>query len=409
MGGASWIQEKETGTFEPAEAYILKGPGATHNYTFAGTPHDGDINAVINSSHFSLLGNPYPSSLSAQEFFSDNSDVIQTLYFWQHTGSGNNHTQSEYEGGYSTLVGTVSAAATAVTGTAGLSEGYDYNTISPKAHIAVGQGFFVRATPSGGTINFNNSQRSSLGIGDSSIFLKGSKHQKKEAQVTQTLPLIKVGFDYINESGLDLHRQIAVSFKEGNSYESDNGYDALIYDLNSTDAYFQFEDYREKYVIAGIEAWNPSLEIPFTISMNYDGVSYLMLDSVENIDHAIYLEDKETNTITNLGTGSVQLNLNSGTYTDRFYLIFGEEQTLAKDTTTSKTVLVRYDKNSKQLVLKKEMEIEINSIRLVNTVGQTVNSWQEKDILNVKQTAQGVYYLILDTSIGKITKKIAIY
>jgi len=180
-------------------------------------------------------------------------------------------------------------------------------------------------------------------------------------------------------------------------------------DLNSTDAYFQFEDYREKYVIAGIEAWNPSLEIPFTISMNYDGVSYLMLDSVENIDHAIYLEDKETNTITNLGTGSVQLNLNSGTYTDRFYLIFGEEQTLAKDTTTSKTVLVRYDKNSKQLVLKKEMEIEINSIRLVNTVGQTVNSWQEKDILNVKQTAQGVYYLILDTSIGKITKKIAIY
>ncbi|WP_144896351.1 LamG domain-containing protein [Lutibacter sp. Hel_I_33_5] len=123
--GSSWVQKGELGTFNPGEGFLLKSPGATQNYTFKGVPNDGDYSFGIDADKTSLLGNPYPSALDANQLFIDSSNLA-TLYFWEHknevTGSGEEgHWQSGYIGGYSYRNATMGTAAdTAVSGTAGL-------------------------------------------------------------------------------------------------------------------------------------------------------------------------------------------------------------------------------------------------------------------------------------------------
>lgn len=407
LTGTSWIQEKETGSFDPGEAFILKGPGAIQNYTFVGTPNDGDITTNINAGHNSLLGNPYPSALDADQFYADNSSIISTIYFWEHTGDGGSHTQSQYEGGYGIRNASTGTAATvAIEGTAGLGNGTYH---APKRYIPVAQGFFLKAGLNGGTLTFNNGQRAYETLeGNNSIFFKGKKKTQAKSQ-TNSLPVIKFGFDYTNGDGIDLHRQIAVSFKEGNSFAYDEGYDSQIFDMDDTDAYFQFDGDREIYAIAGIQELSDDLEVPITVKMGYDGLSYLMIDELQNINVPVYLKDNINNTITNMLSGPVALNLSTGTYSDRYTIVFEEGGTLTDDNLAEDQLFISYDTKLKTIAVHKQEAIEISQVKMINNFGQTLQTWQDTDALKVSQQAQGIYYLVFTTSKGRITKKIALY
>lgn len=401
----SWVQKKETGSFEPGEGFILKGPGAQQNYTFVGTPNDGDITINMNAYHYSLLGNPYPSALNLDEFLADN-PIVNTMYFWQQTGDGGNHNQAEYQGGYATVNdGTYTVANYTVAGTIGLGNGvYDL----PTNRVPVGQGFLLQIGATGGDIVFNNSQRIHEPVGNNSVFFKNNKKQHKTFE-EEEVSVLKVGFEYNNSEGENIHRQVAVSFKEGNSFAQDTGFDSLMYDLDDTDVYFKFEDNRDIYVIAGVEEISPSLEVPITIVTEEAAVVYIMPDVIENIEVPIFLKDNLTNEIQEFNE-PISLNLGAGTHSERFAIAFEEENVVSsEEEVLENSIKINYHADFENIQIKKPNTLIIESMYLYSNTGILMKQWKGETTLKVNSISDGVYYLKINTNKGKVTKKIVIY
>ena len=103
---SNWVQRGNTNPILNTDGFTIKGPGAAQNYTFVGTPNDGNFNTAIGANQFYLLGNPYASAISVKKFIEDNINSINgTLYFWQHASeldTNNGHSYTGYVGGYST-------------------------------------------------------------------------------------------------------------------------------------------------------------------------------------------------------------------------------------------------------------------------------------------------------------------
>ncbi|PQJ71745.1 T9SS type A sorting domain-containing protein [Polaribacter butkevichii] len=115
---SNWIHKYRSGTIHKGDGYTFKGPGKEQNYTFTGTPNDGEFytNSQINAGQSYLIGNPFPSALNARKFIDDNNSTISTLYFWQHVAETNasglaGHNFGGYIGGYATQNTTMATAA----------------------------------------------------------------------------------------------------------------------------------------------------------------------------------------------------------------------------------------------------------------------------------------------------------
>ncbi len=401
---SSWIQKLETGILNPTGGYILKGPGAVQNYTFVGTPNDGDITTVINGGYSSLLGNPYPSALDANKLFEDNNSIIKTLYFWEHLGDSGNHNIGGYLGGYGIRNATMGIAATAPPNGIG---GLGGTTKAPGRYIPVAQGFFVEATGVGGTITFNNSQRvyqrENEDGGSDSFFFKGKQ--------TNPLPILKIGFEYKNTENKTLHRQLGVSFKAGNTFNREVGYDSEVFSLDHSDAYFKFKENREKFAIVGIGEITNDLEFPIAILVGSSGDFKLMIDEKKHIDRKVFLTDKQTGDKYDLSS-TVNLSLSAGTYEDRFYISFGGTVLSVGEDQLKKQLKVYHNKNTKELIIDKEPEIRITSISLFNILGKKIHVKYNQDNqvtkikLPIKKTFKSIYIIKLTTNKGVFTKKL---
>ncbi|MGJ8761020.1 MAG: T9SS type A sorting domain-containing protein [Polaribacter sp.] len=122
-GRANWSHKYKSGTIDRGDGYTFKGPGREQNYTFVGTPNDGEFKTKqITEGQSYLIGNPFPSALNARKFLDDNNDLISTLYFWQHVAETNasgtaGHNFGGYIGGYAAQ--NVSMATAVKTGEVG--------------------------------------------------------------------------------------------------------------------------------------------------------------------------------------------------------------------------------------------------------------------------------------------------
>ncbi|WP_166387803.1 T9SS type A sorting domain-containing protein [Polaribacter sp. 11A2H] len=105
-GRANWLHKYKKGLIDRGDGYTFKGPGRKQNYTFVGTPNDGEFKTKqITAGQSYLIGNPFPSALNARKFLDDNNALISTIYFWQHVAeteaSGTaGHNFGGYIGGY---------------------------------------------------------------------------------------------------------------------------------------------------------------------------------------------------------------------------------------------------------------------------------------------------------------------
>ena len=403
LTGTSWIQQLETGSFDPAEGYILKGPGAVQNYTFVGTPNDGTITTTINAGFTSLLGNPYPSALDANTFFTDNSTVVEALYFWQHLGDDGSHALGGYQGGYGVRIASMSTSPTVPSGI----NGSGGTILSPGRYIPIGQGFFLEATDTGGTVTFNNGQR----VYQKEIEDGGSDSKFYKGNISNSLPILKLGFEYKNTENIELHRQLGVSFKSGNTFKHDSGYDSKVYDLDISDAYFKFENNRENLTIAGIQELTDDLEFPLAVKVGISGDFKFMVDSKENINRKVYLTDKVTNTKYNL-ENKITISLTQGIYEDRFYISFSSTTLGLDDELLKQNVSVFFNNTTKEIQISKKTDIIIQSVELYNIIGQKVKNWKKlnqnlKEItLPINSVSNAVYIIKVNTSKGKISKKI---
>jgi len=426
---SNYVQKRSTGIIPQTDGFLMKGTGVKQNYTFAGTPKDGRLVTTIGAEETYLVGNPYASALNSKKFIEDNINSISgTLYFWQHVGeediqSSNisGHSFSGYIGGYATRNISMGLAANQVTSNnrdsdnaPAIGEG-DYK--APASYIPIGQGFFIGGSTTGGDVVFNNSQREYIKLGDESIFFRGRQAQNTSQNNSRNeLPVLKLGMDYLNDENKMLHRQIGISFNPNNSFQRDLGYDSDLFDLNTTDIYWKFPSDESKYVIAGVQEISPGLEIPIEIVMNYNGEISIVIDEIQNINQKVYLNDSVTGEFFDLSS-KVNITLDMGTYSERFFLTFENQQTLSDNNDVfmvENSLKIFSNFLNNEIVVEKNIDLSVDQLSLYMIDGQNVQKWNIKDQLQTmklklkKSINSGLYIIKVNTDKGVFSKKLLV-
>jgi len=338
----SWQQVNQNQDVKVGLGYTMKGSGSgatsnSQNYTFVGKPNNGDISHALTAANTSLLGNPYPSALDADQFILDNIGVIEedgdaigagvttgALYFWEHFATNNSHVLAEYHGGYATY--NLSGATMAIPDPMVSSNGT--GSVLPKQYIPVGQGFFVEGGE-GGTVQFNNGQRVfQKESGGNSVFTR-TNEIITNTNNNVSPPRADINRLYFNVSLPNgPQRQLLLAVKEGATQEVDFGYDAKLLDVNPTDIAWSLVN--DTYVIQTIGEITEDLEIPLHVKSASEGIGYFSIEELQGIDPEIeiYFVDKQENIYTDLREEVVAFNLEMGEFSNRYAIVFKNTETV---------------------------------------------------------------------------------
>ncbi|WP_298364985.1 LamG-like jellyroll fold domain-containing protein [uncultured Lutibacter sp.] len=423
---ASWSRVGSTGNIQIGAGFLMKGTGIAtdQNYVFQGIPNNDDITVTVKDDNDYLVGNPYPSAIDADKFIEDNgpsgsNSILGAIYFWDHFG-GNSHTLKEYVAGHATynLMGGVKAANLAIHSDAGSSTGAK----KPGRYIAVGQAFYVDGKGSGNqSVIFKNSQRifveefKVISNDTISMFFKPGKsnktaktsNKKVEASADQRTKF-RIGFNAPNGS----HRQLLIGFDERASEGVDYGFDGLIKELNNDDMYWEIEN--EKYVIQGTNQYALDSEFPLGLIINEAGTISIEVDALENIKDGtkLYIKDNLTGETYDITSSPVEFDLESGVYSDRFFLVFQPRLKSINEVALVEGVTIFMNNSTSELQIKKILDTTIQEVTLYNSLGQLMGTWNgisDDRLISIPLTlSAGVYFSKVETTEGLITKKIIV-
>ncbi|MES2574714.1 MAG: choice-of-anchor D domain-containing protein [Bacteroidota bacterium] len=357
---------QQASTMNPGKGYIIMGPTSGSytttgaSVTFAGKVNNGVKTTPVSltpgipsDDDWNLIGNPYPSALSADAFInanivgtgSVNRTINGTLYFWTHKaniGDGVNlgpdalnFSQDDYA--VYTLAGG--------TGTSGTVAGaVEDLTNRPSGYIASGQAFFIEAEASG-NVTFNNSMRS-VSNPNTQFFKTKPNKSKNTAKNRLWLNL---------ENNLGMFSQQLVGYFDNATMGYDNGYDGLLNDGGNYINFYSFID-KDTYKIQGRSAFDENDEVKLGYFSAIAGTFNIIIDTKEGVFNdtqiAVYLEDKALNVIHNLKTEPYAFTTESGTFNDRFVLRY-------KDKTLGTPDLETFE--NQVLVSSANKQIKINS------------------------------------------------
>ena len=370
-----------TTPFATAAGYLIRMPDsdplypAAINYTgvFTGLPNNGDIPVTLNyidASHgYNMVGNPYPSTVSAEIFLAANSAYIEsTLYFWRKTNGAGGSAYATYTLGGSTTTTPTSAA--------------------PNGTIQVGQGFFVQAK-SAATANafFTNAMRTA---NTANQFFKTKNNNSERSRVWLNLT---------NATGV--FSQALVGYMTGATLDVDAGIDGKY--INDSPIALTSKINNEDYTIQGRALpFDPSDVVALNFKTDIAGDYTIELDHVDGLfaeGQDVYLKDNTTGIETDLKAGAYTFTAAAGTDNTRFLLKY--QKTLKVDTSAFNENSVAVYKNKGNLYVN-SAAIPINSIKIfdiqgkliaeqknVNTNSATIKDLKEsKQVLIVKITSE---------------------
>lgn len=449
----AWIYTGNTGTISPGEGYTMKGVDAAgdvleeQNYVFRGKPNNGVITVgPLDDGNLYLVGNPYPTSLDANEFINDNiaNDATSgTLFFWEHWGGGT-HALLEYQGGYATY--TLSGGTPAMSHPTVDQTGS--GTKTPRRFVPVGQGFFVQGDSNAGngvtaTVEFNNTQRgNSAGLvienpgstlslflrddGDETIdpgmFESTTEFISAENSVENDQNPVpgnirkdnrkKVRLGYTTPEGF--HRQILLTFDRKTTDGIDLGYEGKSIGVTEEDMYWTLES--EKYVIQAVEDLYDDREIAIGLVSDVAGGGMITLDALENIGDniGVYIKNNYTGATHNIRESNFQIDIPSGETNDKYSLVFKPQDILSTNSSILENGITMYtDTKTEEIVITNNTNFKLEGIDMHTILGQQIISIkegiEEKTIrIPIDNTASGIYIISIYSETGKISKKLVI-
>lgn len=361
----------------PGQGYNIRSPQSYSLVTrnifegiFKGIPNNGKVEVDLEyANRYYLIGNPYPSAISADAFLNHNLGKTKgAIYFWTHNQLPSNFTySSDGFAAYNLLGGTGTRPS--------LNSGVSND--APDGNIASAQGFLIKSNVTG-TLEFNNSMRIS---GSNSTFFKPAK---KTAEDSQQNPKYRFWLNLKNSE--NKFRQILLGYTKGATNSLDLNYDA---ELLSSDQTLDFYSITENKRLA-IQGRSMPFEESDSIVLGYKtyikSTFYLEIDHQDKFfeNRTIFLFDKTLNKIHNLSESSYQFDSEEGTFNDRFSIVYTYKslgiETLKKDSDEVlislrnhiiniesshediKEVLI-YDVSGKQLYKKNKIETKKISIQ----------------------------------------------
>lgn len=396
----------------PGKGYIIMGPttgsfSRTESVVFSGKVNNGVVTTPIALSpgtdpgdDFNLVGNPYPSAISADAFINANiistgtinKTIEGTLYFWTHAGdistSTGNYSQDDY------AMYNLSGGTTAVSG-----------GVVPSGYIASGQGFFLDAEAAG-SLTFNNSMRVSAPTTANIQFFKAASNIEK------TKNSDRVWLNLENADGM--FSQQLVGYFDNTTLGHDNGYDGLVSDAVNCVSFYSFIN-EDTYRIQGRAAFNEKDQVRLGYFSAVAGTFNINIDSKEGIfnqsDTGIYLEDKLLNAIHDLKQGPYSFTTEKGTFNDRFVLRYTNKAETGKSFNIQENVVLVSNKN-RQIEINSSVET-INKVQMYDLSGRliyqkrNVNTY-ELAISNLVENHQILLVKIVLQNGQTVTKKLLI-
>ncbi|WP_299254534.1 T9SS type A sorting domain-containing protein [uncultured Lacinutrix sp.] len=225
-------------------------------------------------------------------------------------------------------------------------------------------------------------------------------------------PKVRLGFTCPDNT----HRQLLVTADENATSGIDFGYDAELNTEEPSDMYWIIEN--GNFLIQGIDTIDENTTLPLGLNTSSNGLCTIQIDGLNNIPDSlnIILLDKEDNSFHNIKNNSgYSFNIVSGTYLDRFELLFSEDNSLSTDDfETSKTDIQFYfANNSKSIVINNPKLKKINKVEMFNVLGQSViiysNLRNQNSIkLNTNNISAGTYIIEIKTKDSRLSKKVLI-
>lgn len=378
-----YVAETATNNFATARGYLIRMPNnhpttpTVWNGVFTGgNANNGTITlSSLTSSKYYSIGNPYPSTINADNFITGNS-LTEALYFWRKTNNTNTTSYATY-----TLAGGVSNSA-----------GDPLNLI-PNGFIQVGQGFIAKVPSAATSLSFTNTMRAS---NNSNQFLRNGLFERSRYWLNLT-----------DANGF--FGQTMVAYMTG----ATNGYDPAIdgrFFGDSQTALTSIID-GEDFIIQGraipFEAtdvvplgFKSELGGTYTIALNsFDG-----LFDTENQD--IYIKDNLANSIQNLKTGSYTFTTAPGVFNTRFEVVY--ENLLSVNNPFSANQVVAYTQNQQLIV--NSGSVQMSRVEVYDVRGRLLTqaaSIQASEVkLNIGSTHQVLLVKITDINGQTVTKKV---
>jgi hypothetical protein len=314
--GTGWVATNPKTNMTVGKGYIIRGPNnfsttakADYPASFIGVPNNGIITGeTVTAGNVYLIGNPYPSGLSADKFLGNNLFLDGTLYFWTH------NTPVVLVGAYRySSTDYASYNLTGGVGTAALSGSIPGNNKDkPSGFIGAGQSFFSTATTNG-TVAFNNDMR--LGADKNSQFFKNAGAIQKS----------RVWLNMSNAEGA--FKQTLVGYVEGATNEYENRYDGVTFDANPYIDFYSVANGNNYVIQARSFPFTDTDQVPLGYRTTIAGDFTISIDDIDGdlTNKNIYLEDKKTSTINDLRAGNYTFTTAVGTFADRFVLRYASK------------------------------------------------------------------------------------
>ncbi|MFH6997707.1 T9SS sorting signal type C domain-containing protein [Flavobacterium sp. FlaQc-57] len=316
--GVQWVTATKPTLMKVGHGYIIRGPDNYNNdirqdypAVFMGVPNNGNLESEeLIAKRSYLIGNPYPSALSAEALINENKMLDGTLYFWTHNTPQDLTTYTQYSpDDYAVFNLSGSVSASAKSDPLHNDDPSKDKGKKPSGKIAAGQGFYVRVILQG-KVKYNNSMR--LGASDNTQFFKPGAAGAIEKN--------RIWLNMTNAGGA--FKQLLVSYIEGatNNYESK--YDGVTFNANPYLDFYSVNN-NTKYVIQGRALPFVDTDIvPLGYKTTIKGDFTISIDEVDGkmSNQAIYLEDKTTGEIHDLRASNYTFKTEIGTFLDRLVL-----------------------------------------------------------------------------------------
>jgi len=396
---SGWISDLGgTMKMAPGQGYSIRAPQnfsitdrAVFEGVFKGVPNNGKFYADISvANRCYLVGNPYPSAISADAFLKSNLKKIKGgIYFWTHNTPLTNYEYTKDDFAVYNLLGGVGTGAALGSG---VSNGI------PDGTIASGQGFFLKSNEIG-PMEFNDEMRI---LGSNSSFFKPAKDAKINSEIE------KYRFWLNLKSQTNISKQILIGYIDGASNALDLSYDAESLSSNLVlDFYSSIEN--KKLIIQGRSLpflKNDSIVLGYKTSNK--GVFHIEIDHQDRFfnEKEIFLVDKSLNKIHNLSEKAYEFESEIGNFNNRFVIIFNDKTLKIKDIKEiSEEVLISVYNH---IISVESVNVNLKEVMVYNISGQKLyckDSIEERKITIQKLFAHQILFVKVLLENGKVESK----
>lgn len=372
-----------TTPMDAAKGYAIRGP-QTYTATpalwtgnFVGVPNNGDYTTnVIKSAtgDLNLLGNPYPSAISADAFILGNSSTFDpgsgvgtSLYFWTHNTPLTNNAYSASDYAAYNFSGGVGTGAAAGSGGA-----------APNGKIGAGQGFMVKGVKLGTfPIVFKNNMRVG-GVGSNTQF-----YRLNGVSSLASLERNRIWLDLTNDQGA--FKQTMVGYIENATNNFDNGFDAEVLEVGNPVSFYSIQGNNKLAIQGRALPFNNQDQVVMGYTVPVAGSYKIAMPTADGIFEAgavaVYLEDLLTHVIHDLRTGDYNFVSEAGNFENRFIVKFNNSALSQSDFNFDNTVVVFKSNNDLHV---ESSNVLIKDVQIFDVAGREIT---QKYNINAMKTS----------------------